>query len=96
MAGNNMGLLVPAAQEREVTGGRGAESNHLRDTLLTIRCTSGSTRSSAGKATIQELAHALSHAESAPPLNPMFRAVDTPETMHDITIEVRSNATKLA
>jgi hypothetical protein len=61
----------------------------------TIRSTSGSTRRRIGNATTQELAQALSHAETTPGASPTFRAVDTPETMQDITMDVSNSATKV-
>jgi hypothetical protein len=59
----------------------------------TIRCTTGRTTSKTGKAIIHELAQALNQAETMPGAKPMLFAVDTPETMQDMMIEVISSAT---
>lgn len=57
-----------------------------------MRCTTGSTTSRTGKAIIQEAAQALSHAETTPGAKPRLFAVDTPETMQDMMIEVIASA----
>lgn len=58
--------------------------------------TKGRSTSRIGKATTQEVAQALIHAETTPGARPTLFAVETPETMQDIRIERIKGVTKLA
>jgi hypothetical protein len=55
-----------------------------------MRRTTGRTTSSVGKATSQEAIQALIHAAGKLSTKPRLLAVETPETIHDINIEIMS------